>query len=76
MTRIDGERRRPSGGKKEEKMYQCEAGLHKNLPADWPDDFHSLAAAPICCCYYCTGVCAFCVCVSKRLRETVRGSIR
>lgn len=29
MTRIDGERRRPSGEKKEEKMCQCEAGLHK-----------------------------------------------
>lgn len=54
-TRIDGGRRRVRRKKEEKETCQWEAGLRKNLPANWPDSFHNPAAAPICCCWYYNG---------------------
>lgn len=53
MERDDDDHREK---RQEKEMCQCEAGAPNNLPADWPDSFHSPAAAPICCSCYCTRV--------------------
>lgn len=55
-ARKDGERRRPSGEKTGEGDVPVGSRAPNNLPADWPDSFHSPAAAPICCSCYCSGL--------------------